>query len=137
MRWIRCQEGINDEERIAVTGDALSIVERLKELDERYFIMLNRKTQKFEVHVRGQRCTLGCELPFDRLDARAIEYVRAHDSSRIEELVREMDAEDALRERVRAGKRAEAAERMADGLFYLKDKRVREKFPDEASEGFS
>ncbi len=136
MNWIRCEEGVSDEERIAVTGDVYGICERLKELYDGYFVMLNRKTQKFEVHVRGQRCTLGCELPFDELDARAIEYVRQHESARVEELIREMDEEDAARERAKAARLREAGERMEDGLRFLKDKRTTDEFPDGAAEGF-
>jgi copper chaperone CopZ len=60
-----------------VTTNVYDIPERLKEVDPRLFVMLNLETQKFEVHVAGQRgTTLGCELPFDELDARAIDYVR-------------------------------------------------------------
>lgn len=135
MRFIQCREGVNDAERIAVTGDALDIVRRIKEIYEGYFVMLNRRTQKFEVHVRGQQCTLGCELPFEQLDARAVEYVRRHERDRIDEYMREMDREAARQEAERARKLREAAERMADGLAYVSNKSTDE-FPDEAIEGF-
>lgn len=135
MRWIQCREGVNDEERIAVTSDALDIVRRIKEIYEGYFVMLNRRTQKFEVHVRGQQCTLGCELPYEQLDARAVEYVRRHERDRIDELMREMDEEEARRQRAKDAKLREAAERMADGLAYLEN-RSTDIFPDEAAEGF-
>lgn len=135
MKWIQCREGVNDEERVAVTGDALDIVQRIKEICEDYFVMLNRKTQKFEVHVRGQKCTLGCELPFEQLDARAVEYVRRHERDKIDEYMREMAKEEARLEARRNSKLREAAERMADGLAYLNNKST-DVFPDEAAEGF-
>lgn len=134
---IRCVEGVSDRERVAVTSDALDIVARLKEIDERFFVMLNRSTQRFEVHVAGQAMgTLGCELPFDRLDARTLMYVRERDAQRIEAVVAEIEAREAARERNAAGKHREAAERMADGLKYLAGKRTTDEFPDEASEGW-
>lgn len=135
MKWIQCREGVNDEERIAVTSDALDIVRRIKEIYEGYFVMLNRRTQRFEVHVRGQKCTLGCELPFEQLDARAVEYVRRHERERIDELMREMDMEEARLQRERDARLHEAAERMADGLAFLHNKST-DVFPDEAAEGF-
>lgn len=135
MKPIQCREGINDEERVAVTGDALDIVERLKELYDGYFVMLNRRTQKYELHVSGQRCTLGCEFPFETLDARAIEYARRHERERIDEYMREMEKEEIREEARKAGRIREAAERMADGLAYLNDKET-DIFPDEAAEGF-
>ena len=135
MRLIQCREGVNDEERIAVTGDALDIVRRIKEIYDGYFVMLNRRTQKFEVHVRGQKCTLGCELPFEQLDARAVEYVRRHERDRIDEYMLEMEKEEARRQRARDARLYEAAERMADGLAFLHNKTTDE-FPDEAIEGF-
>lgn len=118
MKWIRCREGVADAERIPVTSDALDIVRRIKELDERYFVMLNRKTQKYEVHVAGQRCTLGCELPFEALDARAVTYVREHDSSRLDEIVREMEREDEAREKASKARMGELAGDMADYVMW-------------------
>ena len=135
MRLIQCREGVNDEERIAVTSDALDIVRRIKEIYDGYFVMLNRRTQKFEVHVRGQKCRLGCELLFELLDARAVEYVRRHERDRIDEYMLEMEKEEARRQRARDARLYEAAERMADGLAFLHNKTT-DKFPEEAIKGF-
>lgn len=135
MRWIRCEEGVNTKERIAVTGDVLNIVGRLKEIDEDYFVMFNRLTQKFEVHVRGQLCTIGCELPFDRLDARAISYVREHHSSRMDEIMKKIDEEETRAELARAKQMDELRDRLADGLAYAAKSRTSDDFPDEAAEG--
>ena len=134
MRVIRCREGVSDRERIAVTSDALDVVRRIKEICEDYFVMLNRRTQRFEVHVSGQNCTLGCELPYDTLDARAVEYVRRHEREQIDAYMREMEKEKARHERDRTAKLREAAERMADGLAFA-EKRSSDEFPDEAAEG--
>lgn len=79
-----CFEGIATENRFPVETNAFFIPERLKEIDPRLFVMFNRDTQKYEVHVTGQQgTTLGCELPFPDLDYRAIHHVREFSSSRI------------------------------------------------------
>ena len=137
MRMVRCEEGVSTRERIAVTSDVFGIVGRLKEIDDKYFVMLNRESGKFEVHVRGQEMTLGCELPFDELDARAIEYVREHHSGRIKAILREMEEQEAQIERENASRLRELSERMADGLRYVQNKRTTDDFPDEAAEGLN
>lgn len=137
MSMVRCEEGVSTRERIAVTGDVFGIVGRLKEIDDKYFVMLNRATGRFEVHVRGQAMTLGCELPFEELDARTIEYVREHHSSRIKAILREMEEQEAQIERENAARLRELSERMADGLRYVQDKRTTDDFPDEAAEGLN
>ena len=135
MRFIQCVEGVNDEEHIAITGDVLNIVGRIKEIYEGYFVMLNRRTGRFEVHVRGQRCTLGCELPYDQLDARAVEYVRRHERDKIDEYMAEMEKEKARYEREQKSRLNEAGERLADGLAFLQNKTTDE-LPDEVTRGF-
>lgn len=135
MKMVKCEEGVSTRERIAVTGDVFGIVGRLKEIDEKYFVMLNRTTGRFEVHVRGQAITLGCELPFEELDARTIEYVREHHSSRIKAILSEMEEQERRIERENAAKLRELSERMADGLAYVQNKRTTDEFPDEAAEG--
>lgn len=135
MRIVRCEEGVSTRERIAVTSDALDIVKRLKEIDEDYFVMLNRATQRFEVHVRGQEQTLGCELPYDTLDARTIEYVKEHRAARIREIMRRMELQEAAIEAENRRRLNELHERAADGFAYLRDKRTTDEFPDEVLEG--
>lgn len=135
MSKIRCEEGVSTRERIAVTSDALDITKRIKEIDPDYFIMLNRQTDRFEVHVRGQEMTLGCELPFDTLDARTLEYVREHKAARIGEILREMEREDARREAAGRAEMEEIHERAAEGMRYLANKRTTDELPDELTEG--
>lgn len=137
MSMVRCEEGVSTRERIAVTSDVFGIVDRLKEIDDKYFVMLNRMTGKFEVHVRGQAMTLGCELPFDELDARTIEHVREHHSSRIKAILSEMEEQERRMELEHAAKLRELSERMADGLAYVANKRTTDEFPDEAAEGLN
>ena len=87
-----CVEGKNDRDHVAVTSHATGVVDELKNIDDRFFLMLNRITQKFEVHVRDQRgSTLGCELPFDNLDGRVPEYVRERLTSRMDAFVEKIE----------------------------------------------
>ena len=134
MRWIRCEEGVSTRERIAVTSDVYGITERIKEIDKDYFVMLNRETQRFEIHISGQECTLGCEIPYDELDARTLEYVRAHHSSRIAAIQREIELAEKQAEAERRREMREIHDRAADGFAYAA-KRSDDEFPDEVMEG--
>lgn len=130
MNVVRCVEGVSTRERIAVTGDVYNITGRLKEIDRDYFVMFNKRTQRFEVHIKGQWCTLGCELPFEELDARTILYVREHHASRMAALMAEMERAEAAQEAERARRMAEMHERAFDGLRFA-EKSTRDEFPTE------
>lgn len=134
---VRCEEGVNTRERIAVTGDVLNITGRLKEIDPDYFVMFNRVTQHFEVHVRGGENTLGCEIPYDALDARTLVYVREHHSSRMAAILNEMRREERMAERARQAEMQDLHERAADGLAFAARSRTTDEFPSEAAEGLN
>lgn len=77
--------------RIPVMTNVYFIPERLKQIDESYFVMLH--LGRYEIHSSRQTDdTLCCVLPFDELDARALLYVWEHHISRLEALVRETEA---------------------------------------------
>lgn len=100
-----CHEGQYCENKIPITGGIYDIPQRLKEIDPRYFVMFNKSSQRYEVHVDGQYpSTYGCTLPFDELDARALHYVRENASSRTVDVAREID-----RHNEQTDKRREAA----------------------------
>jgi hypothetical protein len=75
-----------------ITGDLYGIVRRLKAVDPDYFVIRAYRTGKFELHHRrnkGGSFTL--TLPFDRLDARTVEYVRQTRRERAEALFAEIE----------------------------------------------
>ncbi len=87
------------KEYIPVLHDAFNIIDRVKEVDSSYFILLNRNTQKFEVHSSAQRDTFCLELPFDFLDARSLTYIRKYRRERAKEIFAEIDRENELLEK--------------------------------------
>jgi len=115
-----CAEGHYYSGRIPIMSHTLDIPRRMKEIDPRYFIMLNTRTQKYEVHVAGQRgTTLGCELPFDQLDARALEYVRRYSVERTDQTIREMDRHNERLEQTKLDLTIDRANyKMADAIRY-------------------
>ena len=75
-----------------ITGDLYNISGRLKEIDSGYYAVYDYKLRRYEVHHIGQKGnTLCIVLPYDRLDARAIEHVRRTRAERREQIISDME----------------------------------------------
>ena len=94
-----------------IEWDLFDIAKRLREIDDGYFVFYSYKTKKYEIHNKKQRgSTLSVVLPFDKLDARALNYVRSTRRERASELFAQMERENKLarrRETYSAIKKAE------------------------------
>ncbi|MBR2860838.1 MAG: hypothetical protein IKB86_03280 [Clostridia bacterium] len=94
------------ERYIPVLNDTMSILLRLKEIDESYFILLNRQTDKFEIHSSAQGEDTFClELPFSFLDARTLNYARKYRRERAKQIYEEMERENERLEKRQAQER--------------------------------
>ena len=83
-----------------VEGDVFDICNRLKELDDTYYVVYNLETAKFEVHSAYQKCGSYCfTIPYSQLDDRTIYFARKTSVARKDELIRELDKENEERER--------------------------------------
>ncbi len=83
-----------------VTSDLYSIANRLKEIDDGYFIYYSYKNRRYEVHNKNQRGrTLSLVLPYSRLDERTVRLVRKTRSERMEILIKQMEEENERLER--------------------------------------
>ena len=130
------REGEYGKNRVPVLSHALDIPARLKELDEHYFVMLNTRTQKYEIHYAGaDGGTLECVLPDDALDERAVRHVRRHRMERMEELMREVEEHNRkLEEEMRKEWLCRAGERTAEAIRYLKNRSDTDEIPKELME---
>lgn len=130
---IRCVEGRNDRNHIAVLSNATDIPARLKEVNRDFFVMLNRDTQRYEIHCASQPFdTFACTLPFDVLDERALVYAREYASERFEKVVADMEA---YNERLVARGERDVIDRanykMRDAFNYLKNNSNTDAIPQE------
>ena len=83
-----------------VTCDLYSIADRLKQIDNGYFIFYSYKNKRYEVHNKNQRGqTLSLVLPYKTLDERTVRLVRKTRSERVKSLIEEMERENARLER--------------------------------------
>ncbi|MBU7006301.1 hypothetical protein [Phosphitispora fastidiosa] len=80
---------------------ALGIPERLREMDPNYFLVLNTKTQKYEVHNLAHKGnTYGITIYYDELDYRTLYITRASDLRYRKNLLREIDEHNEKIERI-------------------------------------
>lgn len=93
MKAVKCREGEYERGYIPIVSDTYDIAERLKEIDPSFFVMFNTKTQRYEVHCSWQQDTsYACTIPYDKLDARVLEYVQAYRRERLDAIAREVEA---------------------------------------------
>ena len=120
-------------DRIPVVSHAMDIPDRIRELDDGYFVMFNGRTQRFEVWHRGEgEGVLECVLPYDELDERAVRHVREHRMERMQQLIREIEAHNARLE-IEARKKwlAEAGEKTKAAFDYLRHRSDHQEIPAE------
>ena len=83
-----------------IDDDMFGVVRRLKSIDDGYFVFLNYKTGKFEVHNRRQRpATLCLVLPFETLDERTVNRVLYTRAENVKRIVEDMERENQRLER--------------------------------------
>lgn len=97
------REGEYTDKYIPVNSDSMDILTRLKEIDDSYFVLMNRATEKFEIHSSRQAGDSLCLiLPGRFLDASCLSYVRKYRRERMKEIIEEMDRENEKLERRQA-----------------------------------
>lgn len=75
-----------------ISHDLYDIAGRIREIDDGYFILFNRKSGKYEVHhVDSYPRTYQFLVPFPELDARTLEHCKRTLVQNSERLLAEMD----------------------------------------------
>ncbi len=99
-----------------IDDDMFGVARRLKSIDDGYFVFLNYKTGKFEVHNRRVRpSTLCLVLPFDRLDERTVNRVLYTRAENVKRIIADMERENAKTEKDRKYNAMKKLENIAGG----------------------
>lgn len=88
------------------------VARRLKGIDDGYFVFLNYKTGKFEVHNRRYTPTLCLVLPYKTLDERTVNRVLYTRAERVKQIIADIERQNALSE---ARERRAAIDRVLEG----------------------
>ena len=109
----------NDVKTPVVTNVFL-IPERLREIDDGYFVLRNHETKQFEIHHSGQPHNSYClTLPYDELDERALKLVRKTRIGNAEKLLAEMEEHNQKLTKERAVISEEATQKLKETVTYL------------------
>lgn len=88
--------------QILLENDPYYIASRIKQVDENYFIVYNKRRQCFELHNSNQLfSTYALTIPYSQLDERTIFLARRTRRENAEKLIKEMDENNERLERKR------------------------------------
>ena len=79
-----------------INNDLFDIANRIKQIDDKYFIVFNTARKKFEVHYKRNKNTYELTIPFEQLDARAVEFVRKTRMQNKQKILEEINNNNAL-----------------------------------------
>ncbi len=83
-----------------VSHDVYNIANRIKKIDRDYYVVLDTIKRKYEIHNSSQLGSSYClTLPYDDLDARALDYIFMTRVGNIDELIDRIDRENVLHEK--------------------------------------
>lgn len=101
---------LSDMDRLVeIRNDVFDIASRLREVDGDYYPVYNVTKKRFEIHHRGRAKSLQLVLPYDSLDCRAVQRARKTRREWVENMLRDMDKQNAKLERDRDSKFVENA----------------------------
>ena len=81
-----------------IRNDLFEISNRIKQIDNNYYIVFNTARKKFEVHYNRSKNTYELTIPFDELDARTVEFVRKTRMQNKQKILEEIKNNNALLE---------------------------------------
>lgn len=97
-----------------IDDDLFGVCLRLKSIDDGYFVFLNYKTGRFEVHNRKDAPrTLCLVLPYDRLDERSVRHVLYTRAERARQILAQMERDNA---RLEAKHQSQALNKAASAI---------------------
>lgn len=108
-----------------IINDALDIASRIKEIDDTYIIRYDKTKQKFKVLRRVyEKEYFQCYLPFNRLDARAVQHLYLTRRENLTKLIQEIDSNNLkieAQEKYKAKQKIEESLENSFSKFYKRE----------------
>lgn len=103
---------------IEIFSDLYDVVNRLKEIDNKYRVFYNTAKEKYQLY-REQKGRVSYELtfPFNKLDCRAIEHCLKTRRERSAELIKEIEEHNQKLEKEAVYRAKKQAEKRAEEVF--------------------
>ena len=78
--------------KVKIESDVFDIVNRIKEIDDGYYIVYNLKTGKFELHNSNQLISSYClTIPYTEIDEKILNLIHASSVCNIGNIIDEID----------------------------------------------
>ena len=77
--------------RIKIESDVFNIINRIKEIDDGYYIMYNLSNKKFEVHNKYQKNSYCITIPYSQLDERTIKLINETSIKNYDKIVKDLE----------------------------------------------
>ena len=85
--------------KIKIFNDVYEISKRIRYIDKDYYVVYDTSKQKFEIHNSNQIGGSYClTLPYNELDERTLKYVRSTQTANIEEILKNLQNDNKIRE---------------------------------------
>lgn len=84
--------------KIKIESDVFDICERIKKIDENYFVLFNLNSNKFEIHNSKSKNSYCLTIPYGQLDSRAIELLHSTSIRNYDKIIKNLDAENEKNE---------------------------------------
>ena len=103
-----------------VVTNVFWIPERLREIDDGYFVLRNHETKRFEIHHRGQPHNTYClTVPYDELDERTLDLVQKTRICNAEKLLSAMEEHNQKIAKQQNDIPEEATQKLKETITYL------------------
>lgn len=79
---------------IKIFEDTHDIIQRLREINNSYFVVYNTERECFEIHNSGQKNTFCLTVPFPCLDCRAVDLTLKTRRENIDKILNEIDRDN-------------------------------------------
>lgn len=85
--------------KIKIESDVFDICNRIKEIDDGYFILYNIKNNKYEIHNFKQLNSYCLTVPYDELDEKTLKSILETKIEYIDNIIEEIDNNNKIEER--------------------------------------
>lgn len=85
--------------KIKIESDTFDIVERIKDIDENYFLLFDLEKEKFELHNKSQANSYCFTYPYDNLDNRMLNLIYKSSVGFIDKIMEDIDRNNCKIER--------------------------------------
>lgn len=80
--------------KVKIESDVFDITQRIKEIDDGYFIMFNVNSKKFEIHNKNTKNGYCLTVPYCQLDNRTIELIHKTHIKNYDKIVKSLDEDN-------------------------------------------